>query len=942
MNYLIFKKLFIFNFKYIFVFVFCSTISHVTYGSKHVIDLSGIWNFRIDSTDAGVREKWFNKTFVDQIKLPGTTDDSNFGVPNVLLPELKKPQLLRLTRKNSYIGVAWYSKNIEIPKGWNNKSVFLKLERVIWESSVWIDGSEITEKQESLTSPHYYNLSSYLTPGKHLISIRIDNRKKHDISINEMAHAYTNETQIKWNGIIGEISCKAEDKIHISGLQLFPDIDKKNVRVKMLINNGTLKQSKGIAQIYAVSEQTKSKLETVSLPIKITGTGSTVEFEYPMGKNPLLWDEFNPNLYKLTVRIKGPGFESIESETFGMRSLTNSNSQFQLNGNQIFLRGTLECCIFPLKGYPPMEKEGWYKVFRTASEWGLNHLRFHSWCPPEAAFEVADEMGFYLQVELPYWALTVGKDSLTNRFLLNESQRIISEYGNHPSFCFWSMGNELEGDFSMLRNLVDGLKKADPRHLYATTSFTFQKGFGTSPLIQDDFFVTQWTNNGWVRGQGVFNTNIPNFDLDYQKSIEGIKVPVVTHEIGQYSVYPNLNEIEKYTGLLDPLNFKAIKADLIKKGLLHKANDFLMSSGKLAALLYKEEIERAIKTPGISGFQLLDLHDFPGQGTALVGLLDAFWDNKGFTNAKEFTQACSSVVPLVKFPKAVYLNTEVFKADVELANYSSNEIKGKQIKWTLCNSMKQILSQGQTSDVKLSKGYNSKLTTIEVSLNTVTAASQLTLTVWVDGTEFSNSWKIWVYPVNLPFIESKTIYTRDYDEAINALEGGRNVLFNPVWEKVKGIEGKFVPVFWSPVHFPKQAGTMGLLCNPTHPALKNFPTDIHTDWQWWDLLKNSKTLILDTISTVTPIIEMIDNFTANRRLCNTFEAKYGKAKLVFTSIDLERNLETRPVARQLRYSILSYMNSNQFNPDNNIKKEDFKQLLDSQIQTTNDKPESIY
>ncbi len=942
MNYQIFRKLTFFNLKYIFLLAFCSAFSLATYGGEQVIDLSGIWSFRLDSTDVGIREKWFNKTFVDQIKLPGTTDDGNFGIPNQLLPELKKKQLLRLTRKNSYVGVAWYSKKIEIPKSWKNKSVVLKLERVIWESSVWIDGCEITEKQESLTSPHYFNLSSYLKPGKHNISIRIDNRKRHDITVNEMAHAYTNETQIKWNGIIGEITCSAQDKVHISSLQIFPDIERKIVRIKMRLNNETSKQWAGTVQVFAISEKSKDKLTTVTLPIKMTKTGSMVEFEYPMEKNPLLWDEFNPNLYKLTVRIKGHSFESTKSELFGMRSLANNNAKFQLNGNPIFLRGTLECAIFPLKGYPPMEKEGWQKVFRTAREWGLNHLRFHSWCPPEAAFEVADELGFYLQIELPYWALTVGNDSATNRFLLNESQRIISEYGNHPSFCFWSMGNELEGDFTVLQNLVDALKKEDPRHLYATTSFTFQKGFGTSPLQQDDFFVTQWTDKGWVRGQGVFNTNTPNFDSDYQKSIEGIKVPVVTHEIGQYSVYPNLNEIDKYTGVLEPLNFKAIKADLIKKGLLYKANDYLMSSGKLAALLYKEEIERAMKTPGVSGFQLLDLHDFPGQGTALVGLLDAFWDSKGFTNAKEFAQACSSVVPLVKFPKAVYLNSEIFKADVELANYSSNELKSKQLKWTLCNSMKQIVNQGQLSNITLIEGYNSKISTIEASLNAVTDATQLTLTVWLDGTEFSNSWKIWVYPEKLPVIESKTLYTRNYDEAIKALEGGRNVLFNPVWEQLKGIEGKFVPVFWSPVHFPKQAGTMGLLCNPAHPSFTNFPTDMHTDWQWWDLLKNSKTLILDSIATVSPIIEMIDNFTANRKLCNTFEANCGKAKLIFTSIDLERNLETRPVARQLKYSLLNYMNSSQFNPKKSIRKENINQFIDSKTQAVSEKPEAIY
>lgn len=113
----------------------------------------------------------------------------------------------------------------------------------------------------------------------------------------------------------------------------------------------------------------------------------------------------------------------------------------------MFLRGTLECCIFPLTGYPPTTKEGWSKVFRSAKEWGLNHLRFHSWCPPKAAFEVADSLGFYLQVELPLWSLNVGENPAMNQFLYDEAKRILSEYGNHPSFCFLSLGNELQPDF---------------------------------------------------------------------------------------------------------------------------------------------------------------------------------------------------------------------------------------------------------------------------------------------------------------------------------------------------------------------------------------------------------------------------------------------------------------------------------------------------------------
>lgn len=912
------------------------------FSAEH-INLKGLWQFQIDSTNAGIDEKWFSKELAEQIQLPGTMDDAGFGIPSTLEPRLEKPQLLRLTRKNSYVGPAWYSKQISIPKNWKNKQITLKLERVIWETSVWINGIQAREIQESLSTPHYFDLTGLLMSGENKLTIRVDNRKKYDISVRDLAHAYTNETQIIWNGILGEIQCVAEDKVNISNIQIFPDVQKKSAKAILLLENNTTSSQKVKIQLSAFLKQSEEKLQPFKKHYRLSKGTNKLEIEYPMGDNPALWDEFNPNIYILSASLQGTGFKSEKSTTFGMRSLTNKEAKLQINGHQLFLRGTLECAIFPLTGHPPMDKGGWVKVFNTAKTWGLNHIRFHSWCPPKQAFEVADSLGIYLQVELPYWALTVGNDNLTTNFLKEEADNIIREYGNHPSFCFWAMGNELEGDFSILKNLVDSLKSVDPRHLYSTTSFTFQKGFGRKPVKQDDFFITQWTDNGWVRGQGIFNTNPPDFHTDYQKAIAGFEVPLITHEIGQYSVYPNMKEIEKYSGVLDPLNLKAIRDDLKLKGLLHRADDYFNASGRLAAVLYKEEIERAMKTPGISGFQLLDLHDFPGQGTALVGLLDAFWDNKGFTTPEAFRQACSELVPLVRFPKAVYENNETFIAKTEVANYSSKTYNNITLKWTFTNSKKELINSGLISNTNIAHGYNEHIASIEIPLQKIDYADKFTLTLWLENTAFSNSWNVWVYPMSLPEYKSDVVYTRNVEEAIKAATEGKNVLFNPSWKKTKGIEGKFVPVFWSPVHFPKQAGTMGLLCDPGHPALKNFPTDKYTDWQWWDLIKNSTTIILDSISSpVTPIIEMIDNFTTNRRLCNTFEAKLGKGKILVTTIDLQDNIAERPAARQLKYSLIQYMNSGKFNPTYQIKIVDLKSIIDSDGQQNNETPDSIY
>ena len=365
------------------------------------------------------------------------------------------------------------------------------------------------------------------------------------------------------------------------------------------------------------------------------------------------------------------------------------------------------------------------KYLGICKEYGINHVRFHSWCPPEAAFRVADKMGFYCQVELPNWSLTVNSDSATARFLYQEADNILRHYGNHPSLCIVSCGNELQPDFGFLNGLTRHMKEQDPRHLYTTSTFTFEKGHGKHQEPEDQLFITQWTDHGWVRGQGVFDERVPDFKSDYREAARDITVPLVSHEIGQYSVYPNIKEIDKYTGVLDPLNFKAIRNDLTQKGLLHKADDYLKASGRLAAILYKEEIERAMKTPQQSGFQLLDLHDFPGQGTALVGLLDAFWDSKGLIEPQRFREFCAPVVPLARFDKAVWQASETFEAHIDIANYGEEAYGADRLRWVLTDGEGQVYAEGTDAEVS-------------IVLDKIERASRMELVVSIADTPWRN------------------------------------------------------------------------------------------------------------------------------------------------------------------------------------------------------------
>lgn len=490
---------------------------------------------------------------------------------------------------------------------------------------------------------------------------------------------------------------------------------------------------------------------------------------------------------------------------------------------------------------------------------------------------------------------------------------MLAAYGNHPSFCFMSMGNELQPDFDLLNAMRSHFQRLDSRRLYTASSFTFEKGHGVWPEPGDDFYVTQWTKKGWVRGQGVFDNEPPRFDRDFSQSVAGMEVPLITHEIGQYAVYPNLAEIPKYTGVLEPLNFRAVENDLKARGLIAKAPAWTEASGRLAAILYKEEIERALKTSGISGFQLLDLHDFPGQGTALVGLLDAFWDSKGVIDARQFRNFCSPVTPLIRFAKAVYTSGEEFRAQIEVSNYGEQALVGQPVAWSVSDAGTMVHS-GTLSACDLALGYNAGLGEIRVPLDGFATARKLTVEVSLPGTEYRNSWSIWVYPDGEKLQPGKVVCTRDPAEALRLASEGGTVLFNPERTKLRGLAGKFVPVFWSPVHFPEQAGSMGILCDPEHPVFHDFPTDMHGDWQWWDLCKQATVMVTDSIRGGAPLVEMVDNFTNNRRLALLYEGRVGKGRMVIASFDLHANLDKRPVARQMLASIFAYMNSDHFDP----------------------------
>jgi hypothetical protein len=860
------------------------------------VSLAGKWRFALDYSKVGASEEWFKKDLADTIKLPGTIDEAGLGPKNTAKPTLAGP-----SRVYDYAGPAWYQRDIGIPEKWQGKRVTLFLERCRWVTTVWLDDKRIGT-QDSLIAPHMYDLGEEVKPGKHRLTICVDNTVKINLGI--FVSALFGGTPGNMNGIIGRIELAATPPVWLDDVQVYPDVDKKVARVKAKIGNVTGKAGRGTLSVGKKSvEATWDE------------NGGRAEVDVDMS-GVKLWDEFEPNLQSLVVTLNAVRNDMLDERTvkFGMRKFEAKGTQFCMNGRPIFLRGTLECQVFPLTGYPPMDVPAWQKIYRIIKSYGLNHMRFHSWCPPEAAFTAADIEGIMIQAEGPIANAHAGEDP-AGVFIEAEFKRIVDTYGNHPSFCLMTLGNEYGVKHELLlTRWVDMLIQRDSRHLYSSPSNgqrTENRQFTVSP-----------------EGRGVHGQDTEG---DIRGVVAGDPRPTVGHEIGQWMFFPDFDEMKKYTGVMKVDNFEIIRNDLKVKGLMDQYPEIYQAVGRQAILLYKEEIEVLLRTPGYAGFQLLDLHDYPTQGTALIGLLDPFWDSKGFITPEKYRQYCSAVVPLLRIPKRVYKADEAFAGIVELANYGQKDLEDVQPQWSIKDEGGHEVAGGMLAVTSAPTGKLSPLGSIQASFARAKAPCKLTVTVSLKGTKFANEWEIWAYPAAVPVsAPADVLVSHKWDEAAKALADGKKVLLFP--DKMNFqffMRGKFGPVFWSPVWFPDQKpNTMSILCDPKHPAFSSFPTESYSNWQWRDLMDNSKVIILnDAPVSLRPIVQVIDNFARNNRLGCVFEGRVGKGKLLLCSIKLLDMAERNPAARQLLKSIYDYAGSDKFNPSVKLTPELMEKLF---------------
>ena len=916
--------------------------------AAETIPLAGEWRFALDRNDVGTNEQWFAKDLPDKIKLPGILQAQGYGddistdtpwvltlgdawwkiQPASLRDHFSQPGHVEVPFLSQppkhYLGAAWYQRDIEIPAGWRGRHFTLFLERAHWQSTVWVDDKEFPANN-SLVAPHITDLGM-LTPGKHRLTIRVDNRlqlpaRGHLVD----SHSISDSLGAAWNGIVGKIELRSTPLVWIEDLQVFPNLEYRSIIVRGRIGNSSPRITSVQLSLMAFTQNRGggghgSGVTKIQIQVPLLGTNFETKLE--LSPDAASWDEFSPIRQNLSAIITDSNNnEKLDSQmiAFGLREITHNDKDLLINARPVNLRLTHDGGEFPITGYPAMDVESWKKIIQTCKDYGLNGIRFHSWCPPEAAFEAADEMGFYLQPECGLWA-DFGNPEM-KQWLDDETARILAAYGNHPSFILLSPSNEPRNYSRFTPQWAATNYLNDNRRLYSA-------GTGWSDQSQV-FGGAQYAS--LVRfGNGNLRNTSGWFGGDYRDALTDVHIPILAHEVGQWCAYPDFDVINKFTGYLKPGNYDIFKYIAEQNGVLDEDKDFAWASGRFQVECYKEEIEANLRTPGLSGFQLLDLHDYLGQGTALIGVVDAFWEPKSYVTAEEFRKFCGPVVPLAWLKKRIFSTDEKIETEYGVANFGQTTLK-TPFRFGVRDENGKVVSGditwGAVTDIPV--GFKGKSGSFSMDLGKLPAPARYKLFVSIDsatGEHFENDWNFWLYPAQVDTnTPSDVLVTHDWSEAATRLAAGGKVLFMPAagdLDPTKCPPMKNVPVFWNiqmtvrPPQNPnaKFDAMLGLLCDTNSPALAEFPTEANCDWQWTQLVNNVRSVNLTAAPReLKPIVWAIDDWNRNWKLGVIFECNIGPGRLLISAINLDSERGGSEL-QQLRRSLLDYMAGEKFKP----------------------------
>ncbi len=766
--------------------------------------LAGRWQARMDESDRGLAEQWYAQPLTDTaaVQLPGSLAESGLGhrfdsrtgrYEGLDPPYLKWPsagytdahrrdELGMLVAHRMTYGPTWFQRTIEIPPSWENRPTRLLLERVKWASQAWVDGNPAAGLgTRSLFTPHIYDLGR-LTPGPHRLTLRIDNRPA--VPIGFAGHGYGMETEPLWLGVVGRLQLFSLDPLRIEHATVQPSPDGRSAQVSVDVAGDPHSVEETTLAVSVVDPRDDQVLGVASHSLRGEDVGSSLSLAIPFSQVAQAWDEFHPKLYELrwTITTKDH-IDHCGKLRIGLRTLARDGRRILLNGQPVFLRGNVECAIHPGRHTPPTDRSWWERVLRAHKEAGCNHLRFHTWCPPEVAWEVADELGLYFQVETTFWVddwihrtdprpPAYGQDPSVDAWVEEESQRIIRHFEHHPSFTMFCMGNEFGSeatDWKKMQAFVERLHTAAQQALVSGTC-------ARRSLKADEYWVTHNS------GQSTRGVGPPHTDWDFTAAVQATDKPLISHETGQRPSWPDYDRLlPKYAGVMQPSNLRRLRAISQQAGCTNHRQR-AEATARFAYVQYKSEHEAMRRTADLTGYQWLMMHDFTGQGEAHVGLLDAFFEAKPGITLKGIRAWNGPSVVLARFPRYTWTTDQDFEAELEIAHEGPDHLEAIAAEWQLTtvplDEAPEVLAQGKLPIRDVRAHATSLLGKIRVPLHSLQQASALRLKVNVD--EIENSWNLWAYAPadNAPQPPVELHVTRHFDASAEAIlqQGGTVVL----------------------------------------------------------------------------------------------------------------------------------------------------------------------
>lgn len=834
----------------------------------------------------------------------------------------------RFTRKHAFKGEARFTRRtaFQAPKG---KRIFLEAERAR-VLGLLVDGEPVPDFVPASVNTHRIFELTGIWQGEHELTLLSDNSYPglpHDGIV--YSSAATDETQTNWNGVLGYLRLRVEEPVFLSLVRAYP----RGNRLDVLVTVESDREWSG-----NISVNSQALREPAEKQVTVKSGRNEAEFRgLELRDGVLRWDEYEGNLYELTAELSGEGLPAqSKAVTFGVRDFgPDGSGRLALNGRAIFLRSEANCAVFPETGYCPMDVEDWIKILETYKSYGVNCMRFHSHCPPEAAFTAADRLGILMEPELSHWNPTDAFSSQESwdyyRVELIETLRLLC---NHPSFVMLTFGNELQADqlgHRRMDELLSMAHKEDPTRLFANGSNVHYGMRGCD--LKSDFYTSNRFHDLYLRGtdanmRGYINQSYPsareNFDEAMDALRETYQKPVFSFEVGQFEVLPDFRELGDFHGVCDPANYRWIRDRVEQKGLMPVWEKYVEATGELSRIGYREEVEAAMRTEKLSGISLLGLQDFPGQGTALVGMLKSHLKPKpySFAQPRRFREFFTDRLPLVLLAKYTYETTETLEAPIKVANFGKGDISGE----VYCRlEGPGVLREAVLPRASCPSGRLTDAGALSLPLSDVKEPSRLDLTVMI--ADVRNSYPIWVYPPVKPVCPEGVYETAVLDEAAQTVlkSGGRVYLTPPSTPEAlpHSIQAQFTTDFWSVGTFPSQEGGMGQLIDREHPIFRDFPTEIHTNWQWWTMASRRAMILPRQLEC---IVTEMDSYAFLRPMAKLFECRSGGGRVLVSSMGLQ-DLQQYPEARALLHSVYRYMGSEEFAPAQELTLEELGALV---------------